>query len=377
MDLSTTERDRRWKAMSAIMDAEDLGVIIAHSDFGDAASLQRYISNFRSAYDHVAAMLFSASECEVILAHPGGIAIAKAISWATEGHPMAPSPVSGGRPTVGGQMAEQFRKRDIKRVGVAGLELFPCGWKETIEEAVPGIVFVDVWEQMHALRLVKSEEELVLIRESARLSDLTWELMPEFFHPGRKCCEVLADIEQVLRSHGCEDFFNMCMPLPMLQRPLDRSPYSALPILEGVPYLLEVSPRYAGYFAQQTSLVLRGGSVPEEMRAAYAAVNAAREKGLEVAKPGADLVEVGEAIFAQLKKDGFEAPGPSFGHAIGLELEDNHIDGSSLILEEGMTFIIHPFAAGHPAVMRADTYLITASGPERLTTGSTDILELD
>lgn len=377
MDLSTTERDRRWSAINTVMEAEDLGVVVAHSDFGDSATLQRYISNFRSAYDHVAAMLFSKTECELILAHPGGIPIAKMISWATECHPMAPSPASKGRASVAGQMAEQFLKRGIKRVGVAGLDLFPSGWKSVIEEAIPGVIFVDVWNQMHALRLVKSVEEQALIRESARISDLAWERLPTFYQSGRKCCEILADLEQVLRSEGCEDFFNLCMALPMLQTKLDRNPYSALPVNKGVPHLIEVSPRYAGYFAQQTMPVVRGGRIPDDMRAAYDAVNAARERGLEIAKPGTDLIEVGQAVFAQLRKDGFEPPSASFGHAIGLELEDNHIDGSSLILEEGMTFIFHPFAAGYPAVMRADTYLITAVGSERLTTGNMDILELN
>ncbi|MFK8018778.1 MAG: M24 family metallopeptidase [Pseudomonadales bacterium] len=377
MDLSLAERDRRWSAINAVMEAEDLGVVVAHSDYGDCATLQRYISNFRSSYDHMVAMLFSTTECELILAHPGGIPIAKMISWATEGYPMAPSPVDGGKATVAGQMAAQFLKRGIKRIGVAGLELFPSGWKSTIEQAIPGVTFVDVWDQLHHMRLVKSDEEQALIRESARISDLAWERLPEFYQSGRKCCEILADVEQVLRSEGCEDFFNLCMALPMLQYGLDRNPYSALPVNEGVPHLIEVSPRYAGYFAQQTMPVVSGGRIPDDMRAAYQAVNAARARGLEIAKPGTDLIEVGEAVFAQLNKDGFEAPSPSFGHAIGLELEDNHIDGSSLILEEGMTFIFHPFAAGHPAVMRADTYLITATGAERLTTGSTDILELD
>ncbi|MEP4447755.1 MAG: M24 family metallopeptidase, partial [Marinomonas sp.] len=117
-----------------------------------------------------------------------------------------------------------------------------------------------------------------------------------------------------------------------------------------------------------TNLVATG-PVPGEMLAAHNAVNAAREKGLELVRPGADLVDVGAAITAQFKADGFEPASPSFGHAIGLELEDYHIKGAPFELKEGMTFIFHPMAAGHPAVMRADTYLITANGYERLTTG--------
>ena len=105
------------------------------------------------------------------------------------------------------------------------------------------------------------------------------------------------------------------------------------------------------------------------MLKAHQAVNRAREAGLKLVKPGVDLIEVGAAIADQFAKDGFEPASPSFGHAVGLELEDHHINGTSLVLEEGMTFIFHPMAAGNPAVMRADTYLITAGGYERLTSG--------
>lgn len=112
------------------------------------------------------------------------------------------------------------------------------------------------------------------------------------------------------------------------------------------------------------------------MRAAYDAANRARDKGLEIAKPGVDLVEMGRAIEAQLNADGFRSATPSFGHAVGMELEDFHIDGSPLILEEGMTFIFHPLLADYPGVMRADTYVITVSGAERLTSGSVEPLML-
>jgi Xaa-Pro aminopeptidase len=165
------------------------------------------------------------------------------------------------------------------------------------------------------------------------------------------------------------------MALPMLQEKMDRNPYSALPINEDSVYMVEVSPRFLGYYGQQTGLVSTG-TIPTEMRNAYDAANRARDKGLAIAKPGADLIDIGQAIEAQLHADGYESATPSFGHAVGLELEDLHIDGSSLILEEGMTFIFHPLLKGHPAVMRADTYLITGSGAERLTTGSLNPLEL-
>jgi Xaa-Pro aminopeptidase len=380
MDLTTRERDRRWAALRSIMERQNVDVVIAFSDFGDQSTLQRYFSNFRSGYDYMASLLYRKDDFDLITTHPGTIPIAKQLSWAKEVLPIAipnsrAARNAGQRATVGGQIANQISARGINRVGVTGMEFFPAGWKELIEEAVPDVEFIDLWDDIHHLRLVKSEDELAIIREACRISDVVWEQMADIVRAGRKRYEVLADIEQIVRSHGCEDSFNLCMSLPLLKEKMDRNPYSALPIEEDGVYMIEVSPRFLGYYGQQTGLVATG-SIPADMQRAFDAASLSRDKGLDIIRPGVNLIEVGEVIQKQLHADGYELATPSFGHAVGMELEDFHIDGSSLVLEEGMTFIFHPLLAGHPAIMRGDTYLITGSGVERLTTGSIAPLEL-
>lgn len=375
MDFATTERDRRWCRSREIMEKKDIDVVISFSDFGDQVSFARYLSNFRSSYDYMAVLLYKNEGCDLILTHGGGIPIARQLSWASDVLPMGMPPSGLGHnfgkgPSVGGQIVNRLASRAVRRVGVLGLEYFPAGWKQLIETSLPQTEIIDVWDEFHHLRLVKSEDEQANVREACRISDIVWSQMSDIVRIGRKRYEVLADVEHILRLHGCEDSFNLCMSLPMLQQPLDRNPYSALPIEADGTYLIEVSPRYLGYYGQQTGVVGMG-SVPADMRKALSAVNRARDKGLELVKPGVDLVEVGDAINRQLRADGFEPASPSFGHAVGLELEDWHINGTSLVLQEGMTFIFHPMVAGHPAVMRADTYLITGTGVERLTSGDT------
>ncbi len=378
--VTPAERDARWAKARAALALNDVDVAIAFSDYGDQASLARYLGNFRSSYDYQAVLLYRDEGCDLVLTHPGGIPIARQLSWATEVLPMAVPAVTAGLnsaavPSVGGQIANRLAARGVRRVGVLGMEYFPSGWRDLIVQSIPGVELVDLWDDFHRIRMVKSPSEQELIREACRISDVAWAQMPEIVRVGRKRYEVLADIEHILRSHGCEDSFNLCMSLPMLAEPLDRNPYSALPIEADSVYLIEVSPRYLGYFGQQTSLVATG-AIPEPMRLAYEAVNRARDHGLALARPGVDIAQMGHAIEQSLRADGFAPASPSFGHAVGLELEDWHINGSSLILEEGMTFIFHPMVAGHPGVMRADTYLITATGPERLTTGDTAPLVL-
>lgn len=254
------------------------------------------------------------------------------------------------------------------------MEYFPSGWKEEIIAAIPDVEFVDTFEELQRLRLIKSKSEQDLVRESCRISDLAWDKVSEIMRLGRKRYEVMADFEHIVRSEGCEENFPLLMSLPMSPDQLNRHPYSDLPIEKDQIFNLEVSPRYLGYFGQQTSIVATS-TFPKEIRDIFDAVNRARDEGLKLIKPGVNLTEVGQVVYSELGKAGYKSL-PSFGHLVGLELEDHHIDESALVLEEGMTFIFHPMIETHRGVMRADTYLITGSGCERLTSGDIEPLEL-
>lgn len=374
MELTTQERDRRWSALREIMTLRDVDVIIAHSDLGDFRGHQRYLSGYRATFDDIVTLVFREGPAEMVHGHPAIGVFAKALSWIDNPIPLA-RPVSAGDdadsnlPSVGGALANILSTRETSRIGVADLARLPIGWEETISSALPDAEFTDVGPDLVRQRLVKSLEEQTFVREASRISDLVWAQMPEIVRPGRKRYEVMADIEHCLRSNGCEDSYNLFEALPLLESPKDRRPFSALPIEAGDVFTVEVSPRYLGYYAQQTGLVALG-DIPTDMRKAYDGINRARQVGLSVAKAGVDIVEMTAAVHAQLSKDGLQPASPLVGHFVGLQLEDAPAGNMPLILEEGMTLILHPFAAGFPGLLRADTYLITASGAELLTSGN-------
>lgn len=378
MDLTIKERDLRWKGAREIMAKHELDVIIASSDLGDVPGYQRYLSGYRSTFSSTTVLVFAEGEGGLVLEHPGTIAFAKDLSWIPSPIPMMPASgeLAKNGPTVGGGLSHILKERGASRIGIAGFDRFPKAWYDTIEASIPNTSFVDVRQELLMQRLVKSPEEQEFIKEACRISDLAWEAIPDIVHVGRKRYEVAADIEHILRLNGCEDSYNMLEELPLLEGKKDRFLFSGIPIKKGGVYIIEVSPRYLGYYGQQTTIVSVGGKIPTEMRQVHDSVNRAREEGLKIMKAGVDILEVTAAVNKQLRKDGYEPAAPTIGHFVGLDLEDLRAGDQSLILEEGMTFIFHPFAAGHPAVMRADTYLITNSGAERLTRGDIGVLEL-
>ncbi len=382
--LSTAERDRRWGALAALMRSRELGVIIGHSDQGDLVGYQRWLSSYRSFFGDVASMVFADGQGAIVVSNPAVVGYAKSLSWMSDVTVGALSkawlvgdtveaPVATAS-SIGSELGRRLRQRGITRVGLADGERFPSGWRDAIAAAVPGCSFVDLREEIDRLRLVKSAEEIECIRTACEISDRVWDRMPQIVRPGRRECEVMAEFEGLIRAEGAEETYNMCFPLPIFVEPVVSSPSTRV-IQAGDALTIEISPRWRGYFGQQTGVVSLGKLQPE-MREAYAAIDRAREAGLRLMRPGADLTDVTAAVAAQFAADGHELASPLIGHFVGLELEEPRAGAKPQKLEPGMGFIFHPFSKGFPALMRADTFLITESGVERMTTRSTAPLEL-
>lgn len=382
--LSAAERDRRWSALTDLMREHDLGVVIGHSDQGDLVGYQRWLSSYRSIFGDLASLVFADGDGAMVVSNPAVVGYAKSLSWMNDVSVGALSkawlvgdtveaPVTTAS-SIGGELGRRVRHRGITRVGLADAERFPSGWRDAIAAAVPGCCFVDLREDIDRLRLVKSAEEIACIRTSCQISDRVWGRMPQIVQPGRRECEVMADFEGMIRAEGAEETYNMCFPLPIFVHPLESSPSTRV-IQSGDALTIEISPRWSGYFGQQTGLVSLG-KLKSEMREAYAAIDRAREAGLRVMRPGADLTDVTAAVAKQFAADGHELASPLIGHFVGLELEEPRAGAKPQKLEPGMVFIFHPFSKGWPALMRADTFLITDVGVERMTTRSTAPLEL-
>ncbi|MFK7919102.1 MAG: M24 family metallopeptidase [Ilumatobacter sp.] len=382
--LSDAERDLRWTAICDLMVTSDVDVVIGHSDLGDKTGYQRYISGYRSFFGDVASMLFSDRSSAMVVTNPGVVMFAKQLSWIENivvGMDAKPwlvgdgvdTPVMSGT-SVGEELGKQLCEHGATRIGLADMERFPGEWRDAIAAAIPDCTFVDLRAGFNQLRLVKSAEELDNIRASCGVADEIWADMANIAQVGRAEFEVLADIEHRIRLAGGEDSYNMFFSLPMFASPVESMP-SAKVVQPGDTYIIEVSPRCNGYYGQETALVSFGPLDPE-MRAAYDAINRARDRGVAQMRAGNDITDVVAAIDQQLTVDGYELASPLIGHFVGLELEEPRVGADSFMLEAGMVFICHPFIAGWPALMRADTYLIGVDGVERLTTLPLEAMEI-
>jgi Xaa-Pro aminopeptidase len=352
MIFSSAERCRRWEATRALMDSLAVDAIMARgTPASDGQGHYRWLSLYSPLSADSAVVI--GRDDEVLVVNDGPQAIfASAISWFA-------NPVVA--PGVIDDTAAWLQRHRVRRLGVADLARLPHGWVECLRDRLANLEFVDVGNEMLTLRTGKSREELVMLERSAKLADSVWGRAVEFVREGRPEHEVLADADYQLRTAGCDGSFNLILHTSRAVA-ADRQP-SDRRLRAGDSFMLEISPRFCGYYTQLTNIVSIGPA-SEELVGAFDAANAARAHAAKIIRPGVDAREVVREIAEFLADRGVSPAGPSFGHMVGLEIEEPRVGAAPYEFVEDSVFVLHPVmsTANHSPIVRGDTYRVGRDG---------------
>ena len=360
--LDLTEATDRWARARKVMAARDLDVLVAVDLTRDEVLLghQRWLTGYIPIGGPAAVLLARDGSVELISDRIG-----KPVTEYFRAEKVPIELVSGFSPAI---LADRIARRRPSRVGYAQAETFPFSTAALLNAGEHPPELVDVSDDVLRLRLRKSAKELALIRRSCAIADKVWEQVPDIIRVGRRNFEIVADIDHLVRWEGAEGGFHLVLPLPFLGRAMvslgnpDRIEADAR-------YLVEISPRYRGYYAQVTIPVSTRPADNAVLRA-YDDLIASKRMAEPLMTPGADLSQIASTVSDFLAERGRTMSSLSLGHFCGLALEEpRHDPRAPFILEEGMTLIFHPVLAdpAYHGLMRADTYVITAAGAERLT----------
>jgi Xaa-Pro aminopeptidase len=229
---------------------------------------------------------------------------------------------------------------------------------------------------VEAMRVVKDDREIEVLREAARRLSAVARGVPGLAREGREEIEIAADIDDALRQAGFDR--------PAFDTIVASGPNSALPharpgrrpLRAGDGVVLDFGGVYDGYCVDLTRTIQVGGWRPD-FRRIFDAVLLAQRAAIAAVRPGASPRSIDQAARDVLTRQGLgEAFGHGTGHGLGLEVhEEPRIsktapdrDGA---LEPGMVFTIEPgaYVPGVGGVRIEDDVLVTKSG-HRLLTGA-------
>jgi Xaa-Pro aminopeptidase len=240
---------------------------------------------------------------------------------------------------------------------------------------------VPVAEQVERLRAVKSPEEVAAVRAAADLAqDALAEVLPGV-RAGQSEREIGSALEAALRRRGSE-----WHPFPTI---VASGPRSALPhartsartVGRGEWLLIDFGAQVDGYCADLTRTVVVGGRADDRQRAMYELVRSAQQRALEHLRPGMTGRE-GDALARDvIAGRGFaDAFGHSLGHGLGLEVHEapRLAPTAEAVLPAHAVVTVEPgvYFPGWGGVRLEDDVHLGPEGPERLSDGRTELVEL-
>lgn len=232
--------------------------------------------------------------------------------------------------------------------------------------------FADLGTLIEGQRLTKSPRERELMRKAGRITQHVALQLADWFAPGRRECDVAADITAALvkglPDQPGEYTEEVLMPGGR-QVGTSHITWTPKTIQQGTHYNIEFAAGHCRYQAPIMRTV-SVGSPSEKLIKLYSAMMSGCEAALAAIKPGGTCADVAKAYCAIMDRDGYYKDSRC-GYPIGI----NWLEGSCSLrvddkteLREGMAFhlMLGTWLDNDFGAVLSEAFLVTASGYELL-----------
>ncbi|GIO27485.1 M24 family metallopeptidase [Ornithinibacillus bavariensis] len=235
-------------------------------------------------------------------------------------------------------------------------------------------------EIIEKIRLIKTPDELTILKKAAEIADAAFEHIQGFIKPGVKEIEVSNELEFFMRKQGATSSSFDIIVASGFRSAMPHGVASTKEIQAGELVTLDYGALYNGYVSDITRTVAVG-EISDELRKIYDTVLEAQLRGVNGIKPGMSGIEADALTRDYITEQGYgEYFGHSTGHGIGLEVHEGPglSFRSELKLEPGMVVTVEPgiYIPNVGGCRIEDDIVITETGNERLTTSNKELIQL-
>jgi len=276
------------------------------------------------------------------------------------------------------ELATQIERLNIKKLGFeqdhvtySTFKLFEEKFKTTL---VPtkGIV--------ETLRMIKSDEEITILKKAANIADKAFEHILNYISIGVSEIDIANELEMYMRKQGAtSSSFDMIVASGE-RSALPHGIASTKKIATGELVTLDFGALYDGYCSDITRTVAVG-DISDELYNIYHIVLEAQTNAVNKISPGMTGKEADALTRDIIKAKGYgEYFGHSTGHGIGLEVHEG--PGLSFrtdtVLEKNMVVTVEPgiYLPNIGGCRIEDDIFITEDGNERLTFANKEFIQL-
>ncbi|WP_010093216.1 M24 family metallopeptidase [Ornithinibacillus scapharcae] len=235
-------------------------------------------------------------------------------------------------------------------------------------------------EIVEKIRLIKTPDELAILKKAAQIADAAFEHILGYIKPGIKEIEVSNELEFFMRKQGATQSSFDTIVASGFRSAMPHGVASTKEIQAGELVTLDYGALYEGYVSDITRTVAVG-DISDELKKIYDTVLEAQLKGVNGIKPGMTGIEADALTRDYITEQGYgEYFGHSTGHGIGLEVHEGPglSFRSDIKLEPGMVVTVEPgiYIPNVGGCRIEDDIVITETGNERLTTSRKELIQL-
>jgi Xaa-Pro aminopeptidase len=248
--------------------------------------------------------------------------------------------------TYGQQVRDILNDHDLRdrSIGIAGVESIPSVLYRDLSDSVGGNV-ADIPDIVADLRGIKSPEEVSILRQTAAVSDRSYETMMEILTDGMWGYELTAAMDHTARRAGGDLVYHCMHSAPggdLSAGKLSIKPHD-MRLHRGDYINVNAYVVYKGYWIQGDRAGTIGDSLGGSAAAALEANLEAQDEVLAAIRPGLTIGEMVAISNGSAERRGYYIQGGRIGHGQGLDYSEQPflIAGSEETLKPGHVFVLH------------------------------------
>ncbi len=373
--ISDAELDRRWKAARTMMRERGLDALLMQNNNDWLGGYVKWFTDFPAYNGYPRTVIFHADDAMTVV-DMGPSGWSRSFGGEHKIHrgvgDLLTTPAFTSIAYTDGYQGElalgELKRRAYKRIGILGRGAMPYRFVTQIEQGLAGRTeIVDATEEIDAIKAIKSEEEMVLIRRCAEMQDEIFARVARKIKPGMRDNEVTALAQYEGRLLGSEQglFLGSSAPLGEASNFVDRY-LQGRTLKDGEHFSLLIENAGPGGMYTEIARTMVFGKASNEVIDGFETVKEAQVHTLSKIRPGVPARDIAAAHDTYMTARGFGAEKRLYAHGQGYDLVERPLirADETMTIEAGMNLAVHPgYESPSLFAVICDNYLVGKNGP--------------